>query len=97
MLVLTRRLNEEIVIAGNIRITVLECNGRHVRLGIAAPSTVTVDRQEVHERRLAADFSLLQAPVGHDENEVMLVPQGADGRAQCRRRRSSLIGRRIPR
>jgi carbon storage regulator len=51
MLVLSRRPGEEIVIAGNIRVTVLAVNGGHIRLGIAAPPAVTVDRQEVHERR----------------------------------------------
>jgi carbon storage regulator len=52
MLVLTRRSGEEIVIAGNIRVTVLEVHGQLVRLGIQAPRSVRVDRLEVHERRV---------------------------------------------
>jgi carbon storage regulator len=51
MLVLSRRPGEEIVIGDNIRVTILAVNGDHVRLGIAAPPAVTVDRKEVHERR----------------------------------------------
>ena len=51
MLVLTRRINEEIIIAGDIRVTVLSIQGDKVRLGIAAPTSVRVDRQEVHLRR----------------------------------------------
>ena len=51
MLVLTRRVGEEIVIDGNIHIKVLIAKGDRVRLGISAPKSVRVDRQEVHERR----------------------------------------------
>jgi carbon storage regulator len=51
MLVLSRRPGEEIVIAGSIRVTVVEIRGNQVRLGITAPPSVTVDRQEVHQRR----------------------------------------------
>jgi carbon storage regulator len=50
MLVLSRRLGETIVIDGGIRVTVVAIEGNHVRLGIAAPKSVRVDRQEVHER-----------------------------------------------
>ena len=52
MLVLTRRLNETIIINNEVRVTVLEVKGDRVRLGIAAPPSVLVDRQEVHERRM---------------------------------------------
>jgi carbon storage regulator len=53
MLVLSRRVGEEIVINGNIRVTVVEVQGNRVRLGITAPPRVTVDRAEIHERRRA--------------------------------------------
>jgi carbon storage regulator len=51
MLVLTRRPEEEIVIDGGIRITVLGVVGNKVRLGIVAPASVRVDRSEIVERR----------------------------------------------
>jgi carbon storage regulator len=51
MLVLTRRLGEEIVIDGDIRVTVVAVRGEQVRLGITAPKCVSVDRAEVHARR----------------------------------------------
>ena len=51
MLVLTRRLGEEIVIAGDIHIRVVAIQGDRVRLGIEAPESVCVDRKEIHERR----------------------------------------------
>lgn len=53
MLVLTRHVGEQLVIAGNIIVTVVGMEGNKVRLGIAAPKSVRVDRAEVHDRRLA--------------------------------------------
>jgi carbon storage regulator len=60
MLVLTRRLGEEIVIDGDIRVTVVAIKGNQVRLGITAPKCVTVDRAEVHQRR---DEFLVETPL----------------------------------
>lgn len=50
MLVLTRKAGESIVIGRQIRITVLEMQGRQIRLGIEAPSEIPVHRGEVYER-----------------------------------------------
>ena len=51
MLVLTRRIGEEIVIDDHIRVTIVSIDGGKVRVGITAPPEIRVDRQEVHERR----------------------------------------------
>ena len=51
MLVLTRRVGEQIVIDGDIRITVTGVQGDKVRIGVTAPPCVRVDREEVHLRR----------------------------------------------
>ena len=67
MLVLTRRVGEQIVIGRDIRITVVDVGGNKVRLGVTAPAEVRVDRQEVHEQRLkwqAGEASML--PAGQD-------------------------------
>jgi carbon storage regulator len=50
MLVLTRRPNESIIIANNIKITVVSVGPGRVKLGIEAPPHVRVDRQEIHEK-----------------------------------------------
>jgi carbon storage regulator len=47
MLVLTRRVGEEIVIAGNIRVKVVAILGRRIRVGITAPRSVPVSRLEL--------------------------------------------------
>jgi len=51
MLVLTRKVGQEIVIGDQIRITITQVRGDKVRIGITAPPEVLVDREEVHERR----------------------------------------------
>lgn len=48
MLVLSRKINEVICIAGDtIKITVIDIRGNVVRLGIEAPKDITVNREEI--------------------------------------------------
>ncbi len=47
MLVLTRKLDESIVIGGDVRITLLSVRNGQVRLGIEAPASVPVVREEL--------------------------------------------------
>jgi carbon storage regulator len=47
VLVLTRRANQSIVIGRDVTVTVLEIRGDQVRLGITAPRSVSVHREEV--------------------------------------------------
>ena len=49
MLVLSRLVEEEIVIGGEIFIKVLSVSGDRVRLGITADTDIPVHRKEVHE------------------------------------------------
>ena len=51
MLVLTRRVGQEIVIDNDIRIVVISIRGASVRLGFAAPPDVAVDRAEIRALR----------------------------------------------
>jgi carbon storage regulator len=51
MLVLTRRIGEEVLIAGDIRVRVVAVDGNRVRLGITAPSDVHVTRPELLAER----------------------------------------------
>lgn len=53
MLVLSRKVGEEIVLGDGIRVKVASVKGEKVRLAIVAPPDITVDRLEVHQRRLA--------------------------------------------
>jgi len=51
MLILTRRPQETIRVGEDITITILGVEGNKVRVGIAAPRNVAVDREEVFERK----------------------------------------------
>jgi len=49
MLTLTRREGESIVIGDNVRVTVKEVRGRHVKLMIGAPSGIPIYREEIYK------------------------------------------------
>lgn len=49
MLILSRKINESIIIDGRIVVKVVRVDGEQVKLGIDAPNTVPVHRQEVYE------------------------------------------------
>ncbi len=57
MLVLTRKVGEEIIIGDDIHILVVAIEGGKVRIGVSAPKEVVVDRQEVHEKKLKETFN----------------------------------------
>jgi carbon storage regulator len=52
MLILTRKPNETIMIGPDITVTVMGVKGNQVRLGVAAPPKVRVDREEIAQRRI---------------------------------------------
>jgi len=67
MLVLSRRLNQTIVIAGRVRVTVLAITPNRVELGIEAPLQIAVDREEIHLRRGARKSSRQDAKAPRGE------------------------------
>lgn len=84
MLVLTRKLNQEIQIGDNVKITVLKIKGNTVRLGIEAPRNVRVVRGELerHDEETAepqtAEITVVldrnNPPVCGDEPEIVPFP-----------------------
>ena len=50
MLVLTRKLGESIRIGDDIIVKIVDLDGRHVKLGIEAPKSIAVNREEIYER-----------------------------------------------
>jgi carbon storage regulator len=51
MLILTRRIGESINIGDDIRVTGLDVKGTQIRIGINVPKDISVDREEVRERK----------------------------------------------
>lgn len=63
MLILTRRIGETIRINDDISVTVLGVQGMQVRLGIEAPASVEVHRQEIYDRIQAGVPNAKATPV----------------------------------
>jgi carbon storage regulator len=83
MLVLTRKVDQAIVIQGNILITVVGVERDRVKIGITAPQEITVLRQELLNQERNGDATSGQEPtsqeeVGSEESE----PSGEEGRSQ---------------
>ena len=70
MLILTRRLGEKIIINENISLLVMDVKGCQVRLGIEAPSDVSVHRQEIFLKVKAEQDALMQ---GNPHTNVTLA------------------------
>ena len=51
MLVLTRKIGEQIVIGDDIKIKIVEVKGKQVRVGIEAPKSVEVNREEIYQQK----------------------------------------------
>ena len=47
MLVLTRKIGEKVMIGDDVTVTILGLFGNHVRLGINAPKSVDIHREEI--------------------------------------------------
>ncbi len=66
MLVLTRKVGEKLVIGNSIRISVVSIGPGRVKLGIEAPADVTIDREEIHERKQFEETNATNAPALHN-------------------------------
>jgi carbon storage regulator len=64
MLILTRKLNEAIMIGEDIKITVVEIQGDKVKLGIEAPRELSILREEIYRA------------VSEENRQAMLNPRG---------------------
>jgi carbon storage regulator len=73
MLVLSRKVNQSIVINGNITVTVVDIRGDNVRVGIQAPRDVSVHREEILQAILKEES--LKSPLPNSEKSSQ--PQAA--------------------
>ena len=78
MLVLTRKIGEQIVIAENIEITVMRIHGNKVRLALNIPRHISVQRLEVWNRIEAAGRGVPDVVDVLEERDVV-SPQSTPG------------------
>lgn len=93
MLVLSRQRDERIVIGDDVEVVVVDIRGDKVRLGIVAPSTVSVHRKEIYEaiRRENQDAASIRGELprfhtpGAGSEAVRRLAQRNDDRGETRR------------
>ena len=78
MLILSRKTNEKIMIGDDVSISIIEIRGDQVRIGIDAPKTVKVFRQEVFdaikaENKAAAQSTSVLPELNIDLNSASLL------------------------
>ena len=69
MLILSRRVGESVIIGEDISITVLRVKGNQVRLGVNAPKSVAVQREEISERIKPA-ITVIAGPLSGETTEI---------------------------
>jgi carbon storage regulator len=84
MLILTRRVGETLKVGNDVDVTVLGVKGNQIRIGIKAPKSVAVHREEIFERiqreaELAARSDQSQRTPSKDEEatDEVTVSSGA--------------------
>ena len=61
MLILSRKINEKIMIGDDISVSIIEIRGDQVRIGVDAPKSVKVFRQEVFDAIKAENKAAAQS------------------------------------
>jgi len=79
VLVLTRRANQSIMIGHEIVVTVLEVRGDQVRLGIKAPRSIDVHREEIFAQLQQANRDAVRS-TAEALDPLENLPRGADER-----------------
>ena len=66
MLILTRRIGEVVMIGDEVQVKILAVKGEQVRVGISAPQSVSIHREEVYDRIKSAQGACDQRPSQDD-------------------------------
>ncbi|MDR3303241.1 MAG: carbon storage regulator CsrA [Treponema sp.] len=62
MLILSRKVNEKIMIGDDISVSIIEIQGDHIRIGVDAPKSVKIYRQEVFDAIKAENTAAAKSP-----------------------------------
>lgn len=70
MLILTRRVGESIRINDNICITIMDVDGKNIKIGIEAPKSISIHREEVFLRIKEENQTAAVASVNQDLGDL---------------------------
>jgi carbon storage regulator len=70
MLILTRRSQQRVKIGDDVTITVLGIKGNQVRIGVSAPKSIPVHREEVYERFVVARLANLRENIDSVDDQI---------------------------
>jgi len=70
MLVLSRKINQSIMVGDNVRIVVVAVDRDQVKLGIEAPRDIPVHRSEIYEEIQRTNQSAAASPVPTEKLEA---------------------------
>lgn len=69
MLVLSRKKGESLKIGDNVTITILECDGDKVSIGIDAPKDIRIIRGELYEDTAKANLEAISFLINNDKKD----------------------------
>ena len=71
MLVLSRKINETILIGDDIKVTLLGIDGDKIKIGIDAPKTMKIFREELVAGTVSTNIEALNAPfIAFDKSKI---------------------------
>jgi len=76
MLMITRKPGERIIVGGDIVITLVDVSGQTARIGIEAPKTMPIYREEIWAEVMSENEAAARA-AGERLPDVLALPQGA--------------------
>jgi carbon storage regulator len=80
MLVLTRKIGESVTIGDNIKVSVMDIKGRQVRLGIEAPPSMTIHREEIYAKIQEENQRAAMMESVNMEKLARIFPAGGSGK-----------------
>jgi len=75
MLVLTRKIGESIIIDDNITVRILDVRKKQIRIGIEAPESILIFREEIYKKILAGRHNKTDMDPAVKPRDDMLLPR----------------------